>query len=243
MGHRPLHLRALGRARAILDKPLRRLTRPRALFMASRALGPISPLVGLDRGTPIDRHFIEAFLGRHAADVRGRVVEIKDREYTTRFGGTRVTRSDILDVNPDNSHATIHDDIRSLAAIPDASVDCFIITQVLQYVDDLPAAARAIRRVLAPGGVALVTVPTLGKLDGHEDNVAGHYWRLTTDSARYVFAAAFSARELSIEGWGNCRVGMSFLAGLAAEDLSRRELNEYDARYCCGVLIRARREE
>ena len=220
------------RSRSILDRVrgkfraiwhghrMTRLRRPRWAYLLSRKTEPVSPLVGIDRGTPIDRYYIERFLERHAGDVQGEVIEIKDRE---------------------NTLATMFDDIRTLASIPDKSVDCFIITQVLQYVDDLDASARAIRRVLKLGGSALITVPTVGKLDGHEDNVAGHYWRLTSDSARYVFSRAFAPDELQIESWGNARVGLSFLAGLAAEDLTRRELETRDPLYACGVCIRARR--
>jgi hypothetical protein len=43
----------------------------------------------------LDRYYIEAFLGRHAADIRGRTLEIGDDTYTLRFGG-RVTQSDVL---------------------------------------------------------------------------------------------------------------------------------------------------
>lgn len=231
-----------GKSRAIWNsKMLIRVRRPRWAYLVSHRTQPVSPLVGIDRGTPIDRYFIERFLERHAADFKGDVIEIKDREYTQRFGGSRVTRSEILDVNRENTMATMFDDIRTLASIPDKSVDCFIITQVLQYVDDLDAAARSIRRVLKVGGSALITVPTVGKLDGHEDKVAGHYWRLTSDSSRYIFSRTFAKDELQIESWGNARVGLSFLAGLAAEDLTQRELETHDPLYACGVCIRATR--
>ena len=33
---------------------------------------------GRDRGTPIDRHYIERFLDEHRADIRGRVLEVRD---------------------------------------------------------------------------------------------------------------------------------------------------------------------
>ena len=79
------------------------------------------------------------------------MLEVKDRKYTARFGGnvdgakTGVTRSDVLDINRENKEANIIDDIRSLATIQDGTYDCMILTQVLQYVDDLDAAIRSIR--------------------------------------------------------------------------------------------------
>ena len=201
------------------QRTLRRWLRPRWAYVLSHGPSPISSMVGTDRGTPIDRVAIEAFLEHHKDLVRGRVLEVRDRDYTTRFGRGRVTRSDVMDINRLNKDANIIDDIRSLATIPDGSYDCFIVTQVLQYVDDLDAAIGSIRRVLAPGGNALVTVPSLGKLDGQEDNVAGHYWRLTPDSARVLFSKRFGKdpAALEIHGWGNSRLGAAFMSGLCAE--------------------------
>ena len=63
-----------------------------------RRLIPISKEWGFDRGLPIDRYYIERFLQRHAADIRGRVLEVGDNAYTRRFGGDRVTNSDVINL-------------------------------------------------------------------------------------------------------------------------------------------------
>ncbi len=208
--------------RFLKRRSVRRMLHPRWAYLISRSTDPLSPAVGLDRGRPIDRYYIDRFIEANRALIRGRVLEIKDLEYTSKFG-KGVTQADVLDVNRENTAATVLDDIRSLSTIPDESYDCFIITQVLQYVDDLPAAARAIHRVLRPGGAALITLPTVGKLDGQEDHVSGHFWRF--------------GDRLRIDAWGNARVGMSFLAGLAIEDLTPRELETSDPNYVCGVTV------
>lgn len=75
------------------------MTPPRSTFDFG-ALGP-DPLTsdwGFSRGLPVDRPYIEAFLERHAADIRGRVLEVGDDSYTRRFGGERVTQRDVLDI-------------------------------------------------------------------------------------------------------------------------------------------------
>ena len=223
-------------------KPARRLLRPARLHLLLRWAAPISQHVGNDRGTPVDRYFIERFMERNRDRVRGRVLEIKDRDYTDRFGAGRVTGVDVLDVNRENAAANIFADIRDLKEIADNTYDCFIITQVLQYVDDLDAAVRAARRVLRPGGSLLVTVPTLGKLDGQADRVEGHYWRLTPDSARFLFGKHFRPEDLDIQGWGNVLVGTGMLHGFCVEELPRRKLDLYDPFFTCGVTIRATRE-
>src|SRR6187455_2132793 len=54
---------------------------------------------GMSRGLPVDRYYIDAFLSRHSADIRGRVMEVGDDGYSRRFGGSRVDKIDILDIN------------------------------------------------------------------------------------------------------------------------------------------------
>src|SRR5678815_4181077 len=71
---------------------------------------PKSDHWGWDRGTPVDRYYIERFLAAHADDVRGNVLEVKDADYTKRYGRD-VVRTDVLDIDPANSQATIVADL------------------------------------------------------------------------------------------------------------------------------------
>ncbi|MDQ6672148.1 MAG: hypothetical protein M3069_15630, partial [Chloroflexota bacterium] len=63
----------------------RRLSRP-AWLGTLRRTGPVSDEFGFDRGTPVDRYFIEQFLEQHRQDIRGHVLEVRDSGYTDRFG-------------------------------------------------------------------------------------------------------------------------------------------------------------
>src|SRR3989338_10975383 len=81
------------------------------------------PRWGRDRGTSIDRHYIEGFLETHRADVRGRALEVRDSTYTRRFGGDAVTTGDVIDVDPGNGLATVIADLRRADAIPSATYD------------------------------------------------------------------------------------------------------------------------
>ena len=76
-----------------------------------RRTTPLSRSWGYDRGTPIDRAYIEQFLASHSEDVRGACLEVLNADYTHRFGGERVTSSDVLDINPANTAATIVADL------------------------------------------------------------------------------------------------------------------------------------
>ena len=47
---------------------------------------PINVDYGFDRGTPIDRYYIECALKEHCDLVRGRVLEVGERYYTKWYG-------------------------------------------------------------------------------------------------------------------------------------------------------------
>src|SRR6266571_8058901 len=91
-----------------------------------RQVEPVDRSFGLGRGTPIDRYYIEKFLERHRADIRGRVLEVGDAAYTRRFGGERVTRSDILHTPPGGKSATLIGDLASGEGIPRGEFDCIV---------------------------------------------------------------------------------------------------------------------
>ena len=120
-----------------------------------RRIRPISDNFGFDRGKPIDRRYIEKFLSRNAADIRGRVLEIGDNEYTIRFGGDRVDQSDILHVNPNNTRATLIGGFAHGDDLPAETFDCIILTQTLHMIFDMRKAVTTVRRMLKPGGVLL----------------------------------------------------------------------------------------
>ena len=148
-----------------------------------RRVTPIDPNWGFERGTPIDRVYVESFVGGHAADIRGRVLEIAAPDYTTRFGRD-VERVDILMATEGNPQATIVGDLTDAPQIPDDSFDCAIVTQTLQFVYDVRAALATLHRILAPGGVLLATVPGLTKISPPEDEEWGEWWHYTSRSAR-----------------------------------------------------------
>ena len=115
----------------------RRLSRwPPPRFGSLRRLQPISRVFGFDRGLCIDRYYIDQFLSAHASDTQGRVLEIGDGTYTRKYGGDRVTKSDVLHAVEGNPKATIVADLTSAGHIPSNTFDCIICTQTLQFIYD-----------------------------------------------------------------------------------------------------------
>ena len=140
----------------------------RVRFGDLHRLTPISQCFGFDRGLPVDRYYIERFLARHASEIVGRVLEIGDDTYTRRFGGSRVSRSDVLHVHHGNPRATFVGDLTDADVLPEAAFDCIVLTQTLQLIYDVPLAIARIHRALAPGGVVLVTAPGISQIDRGE---------------------------------------------------------------------------
>jgi SAM-dependent methyltransferase len=196
-------------------------------FGSFRRLTPISRHFGKDRGTPIDRYYIERFLATHAADIRGRVLEVQDASYTREFGGDRVTQSDVID------------SLVCVPQIPSDSFDCIILSQVLPYLENVPSAIRTVHRVLRPGGVALVTVPGISQITRHDTGRGRNYWRFTTLSARRLFECVFPAEQVQVEAHGNVLAAVAFLHGLASDELRPKELNRADPDYQLLITVRA----
>jgi len=201
-------------------------------------LEPFSRDFGFDRGRPVDRSYIESFLERHAADVRGRVLEVGDDAYTRRFGGERVTRADVLHVHADNARATFVDDLASGATLPTAAFDCIVLTQTLQYVFDLSAAVRTLARILAPGGVLLATVPGISQLS-RDEWAETWYWSFTPLAFRRLLESAFRAEDVEVAARGNVLAAIAFLAGLAAHEIDERAFVDDDPLYPLVVTARA----
>jgi SAM-dependent methyltransferase len=202
---------------------------------------PISENYGLERGTPIDRYYIDRFLGRHAEDVRGRAMEINDDRYTRQFGGDRVEKIDIVFAGEGNPDATIVADLTHAPHIPDDSFDCAILTQTLMYIYDVRAAIATLHRTLAPGGVVLVSVPGVSKITGPEDEIWGDWWRFTSRSIGRLFEESFGHDAVTVEAYGNVLSAAAQLYGLAAEDLTPEELDHRDASYEVLLCVRAQK--
>jgi SAM-dependent methyltransferase len=208
------------------------------VFGSLRRVTPLSRTFGLDRGLPIDRYYIENFLLRHTEDIQGRVLEISDKHYTRKYGGSRVKTSDVLDVVEDNPRATIVADLARADRVPSDTFDCIICTQTLQLIFDLHSAVQTLYRILKPGGVLLVTVPGISQ-SGPDEDSDYWCWTFTTYSVMRLFEKSFPAANLRVEAQGNVLAAVSFLHGISAEELSQEELDYHDPYYQLSVALRA----
>jgi GT2 family glycosyltransferase len=218
-----------------LSPAARRLVRP-AFLGTLRRTTPVSDCWGFDRGQPVDRYYIERFLTEYRRDIHGRVMEILDSTYTDRFG-VNVTRSDVLDIDPQNTKATFTADLAAADAVPDEIFDSVIVTQTLQLIFDTSAALRHLHRMLRPGGVLLATVPAVSRVSKRV-GVTGDYWRFTVASCSRLAKEVFGD-DVTITAFGNVLSGIAFLTGMAKDELSPEELDVRDEHFPVLIGIRA----
>lgn len=212
---------------------MRRLARP-AWLGTIRRTTPLSDAWGRERGTPVDRYYIEQFLEQQRVHIQGRVLEIMNADYTRRFG-RGVERSDVLDVDAANPAATIVADLAAADAVPSDTFDCVILTQTLQYVFDLQAALHHVHRILTPGGTLLCTVPSVSRIGRRY--LENEHWRFTAASCSRLFGNAFAGGAVEIRTRGNVLTSVAFLMGMACEELSRRELESDDVYFPLIVTV------
>ena len=204
---------------------------------------PVSRQFGSERGRPIDRWYIERFLKANAADVRGRVLEVAEPTYTQWYGGDDVTSSDVLYAAEGNPEATLVGDLVTGNGLAEQNWDCFICTQTLQFIADTKAAVAGTRRLLAPGGVLLATVPGISQISTVDDEAWGDWWRFNERGTRLLFEAEYGAGNVTVERHGNVQAAAAFLYGMAAEDLETAELEREDPDYHMVICVRAVRAD
>ena len=216
-----------------------RRIRGRSELRAGRiaSLTPLSAHFGLDRGTPIDRYYIEKFLLDQSGDIRGVALEIVDSTYSKRFGGDQVTTQHVADINDDNPSATIVGDISDPKILPDQAFDCIVLTQTLHLIYDLKGVVRQLRRALKPGGVLLVTAPGITPARPAKDY--RWYWSLTPDSLQRLLAEAFDPANVQIHSYGNLFAATAFLHGAALEEIDTGRLDPVDPAFPVIVAGRA----
>lgn len=154
-----------------------------------------------------DRYLYHCFVRRVPYRRDLRVLETSPRlgeEYRRRMAERLQYRSSDFDERSHRGDLVI--DIQDIA-LPDASLDVVVTAHVLEHVPDPDAAIAELRRVLAPGGVALVMVPLQqgatakpSEPEYHEDDTLVH-WRFGLDLTEQLRAGGLEASVLVPEGF------------------------------------------
>ena len=121
--------------RSEIKRRLIRMMRP-VTWLNLRSTKPVSAIFGLERGLPVDRYYIEEFLGKNSDCIRGDVLEIADSSYSRKFGIEQDAQFHVLHFSNDNPHASIVGDLTDVETLPKNKFDCFICTQTYNFIYD-----------------------------------------------------------------------------------------------------------
>ncbi|MEM7166455.1 MAG: methyltransferase domain-containing protein [Planctomycetota bacterium] len=212
------------------------------LFRRLLPLQPFSNVFGSDRGLPIDRYYIERFLGQNRQRIQGVALEVAESMYVDRFGSD-VERCDILHYDgSDCESATVIGDLCHPSTLPQNQYDCFVCTQTFQYLYDYEAGIRSTHQLLRPGGTLLATLPTISRRSVADHQDWKEYWRFTPDAVARGFAEVYGEENVQVEAYGNVLAATAFLLGLAKHEIGRRKLDYYDPDYPMLVAVTAYKE-
>jgi glycosyltransferase involved in cell wall biosynthesis len=200
---------------------------------------PVSMDFGWDRGTPVDRYYVENFLQDRSADIKGRVLEIGDDSYSRRFG-SGITHQDVLHINSTDPKVTMTGDITTPGVLPEGVFDCIICTQTLQLVYELDKAVERLHAALKPGGVLLLTVPGISQIDRYEWGT-NWCWSFSVSSVHRLFERVFGRSDLQLSTHGNVFAAICFLTGAVLEELDTKKLDVQDPAYPVIITLRAQR--
>lgn len=201
-----------------------------------RRLTPFSREYGYERGLPVDRYYIEQFLCENSEFVKGRVLEIGDDSYCRKFGGDRVRKCDVLNLK-DDGRGSIVGDLTDAPQLESCAYDCLIVPQTLQFIYDVKRAVATMKRILKPGGVALVTVPGISQLS--VDEWAPLWcWSFTATSMELLFSDFVSKDNMVVTTYGNVLTSTAFLQGIPSEELLKEELDERDPLYQLLITVK-----
>jgi hypothetical protein len=199
---------------------------------------PLSDQYGFDRGQPVDRRYIETFLGAHRTAIHGSVLEVRDNAYTTRFGGDQVAQSRVVDIDAANPHASLVADLTQAGSLPVAAYDCIILTQTLHLLRRPGTCLDNCFAALRSGGVLLATAPVMSRVSPtYSEN---DFWRFTGAGVSELFDRHWPG-DYTIESFGNLRTCVAFLLGEVVEDLADDVLDHRDHRFPLTVAVSARK--
>jgi glycosyltransferase involved in cell wall biosynthesis/SAM-dependent methyltransferase len=198
-------------------------------FGSLRRRAPVSVHPSRERGQPVDRFYVDAFLRREASCVRGRVLEIGDAEHTALLADPSMSSREVLAV--EDLGPARREDLTADA------YDCIVAPQVLQRTYDVAATLAALYRALKPGGVVLATVPGAGSIGAPE--VDATYWGFTALSTRSLFEEVFPAQKVVVDSHGNVLAATALLHGIAARELRPHEIAHHDGDYPVVLTVRA----
>ncbi len=192
---------------------------------------PVSRLYGNERGTPVDRLYIERFLKMQSNRIKKRecILEVGEDTYSKRFFPN--SKHDILNYSEGM-------DLTKEESLPKNKYDVFICTQVFHQIYDVKSAIRGAYNVLKPGGIMLATVcGNISKLARNDEYE--HFWGFTKLSIGMLIKEVFG-NDVEIESYGNIAIANAFIQGIPVEEMNLNlfDINDDDFTICISIVAK-----
>lgn len=199
---------------------------------------PLSDDYGFDRGTPVNRYYIDSFLAEHQADIYGSALEVGDDRYSEAFGQGRITALTVVDIDATNPRATLIADLSATESLSQDSYDCILLVETLHLLLEPETCLRNCWRAVRPQGTLLVTVPALKRLSPSQPEK--DYWRFTPAGLEALITKSWPG-PFSVCAYGNLRASIAFLIANVAEECDDDDLDVSDPRFPLTVAAHARK--
>jgi len=199
------------------------------------SLEPVSRLFGCDRGTPIDRYYINNFLRRES-------IKLSDVEMTFEVGEDTYSRAYFPNANHEILDYGKGMDLTKKTTLPSGKYDVFVCTQVFNFIYDIEVAIKGAYEVLKPTGVLLATVAgNISQVSRSDMENYGDYWRFTYLSIQKLVEEVFGKGNVRVEAFGNPIAATAFIQGIVVEEMPNVQLldcSEEDYAICIGIVAR-----
>jgi hypothetical protein len=183
---------------------------------------PLSRKFGYERGTPIDRIYIDEHLKKNSKLFKGECLEIGFPEFLLKF---KVPKKDItiLGINKTrNKFNFLNCDLTNTESLPDRKFDLFVCTQTYNFISNYSLAVQNSARLINRDGTLLGTVSGLSTLSQYDNDRWGDYYRFSSRAIEEVLRNYFN--EVEVTSYGNLYSTIHFLAGYSYEDLESKIL-------------------
>jgi SAM-dependent methyltransferase len=201
-----------------------------------RHIRPLCPDYGYSRGTPIDRFYLGQFVAEFRDTVIGVALEIGGRRSNKHaYGFSRTTEYLAMDMHVDDE-VDVVGDAHNSEAHPEGRFDSIILFNVLEHCDEPWTVVRNVHRWLKTGGVVLCAVPNAQRIHGDPKD----YWRILPDGFSSLFKS-FAITKLKT--YGNLLTVHASLSGIAAEELTQKDLEQNNPDYPVVTCIAARKKD
>lgn len=197
---------------------------------------PLSRRFGMERGTPLDRHWLAQYFARHASPtLSGAGLEVGGTQYLQDYFPA-LSRQYLFPTS-DGQPDCLGCNLETGEGVTPGRFNLMIATQVFNFIHGTSESLRNAAALLKPGGVLIGSVGGISQLSRYDADRWGHYHSFTEQAWRRYLSEHFDG--IQIESYGNVHTACAYLNGLASEEVDPATLDRHDPEYPVILCFRA----